>query len=89
MHVIRVCKLTDLNCDTDIHVLSSAALDLPTMASQYAAQTIPSIQDFQALWTAWDTVTKSMVPREELLSKPIKLRNALIFYFGHIPTFSG
>lgn len=74
---------------TDIHVLSSAALDLPSMPSQYAAQTIPSIQDFQALWTAWDTVTKSMVPREELLSKPIKLRNALIFYLGHIPTFSG
>jgi formylglycine-generating enzyme required for sulfatase activity len=28
-----------------------------------------------------------MVPDEELLSKPIKLRNAVIFYLGHIPTF--
>lgn len=28
-----------------------------------------------------------MVPNEELLSKPIKLRNAIIFYLGHIPTF--
>lgn len=28
-----------------------------------------------------------MVPKEELLSKPIKLRNAVIFYLGHIPTF--
>lgn len=34
-------------------------------------------------------MTKTMVPREELLSKPIKLRNALIFYLGHIPTFLG
>lgn len=74
---------------TDIHVLSSAALDLPTQPSQYAAHTIPSLGDYQSLWTAWDTVTKSMIPREDLLSKPIKLRNALIFYLGHIPTFSG
>ena len=28
-----------------------------------------------------------MIPGEELLSKPIKLRNACIFYLGHIPTF--
>lgn len=30
-----------------------------------------------------------MVPRDELLNKPIKLRNDLIFYLGHIPTFAG
>ena len=74
---------------TDIHVLSPAALHLSTQPSQYAAQTIPSLHDFQSLWTSWDIVTKAMVPREELLSEPIKLRNALIFYLGHIPTFSG
>lgn len=28
-----------------------------------------------------------MIPKEELLAKPIKLRNACIFYLGHIPTF--
>jgi hypothetical protein len=37
----------------------------------------------------WDIVTKTMIPQDELLSKPIKLRNALIFYLGHIPTFLG
>lgn len=74
---------------TDIHVLSQATLHLSTQPSQYAAQTIPNLHDFQSLWTSWDIVTKAMVPREELLSKPIKLRNALIFYLGHIPTFSG
>jgi formylglycine-generating enzyme required for sulfatase activity len=28
-----------------------------------------------------------MIPEDELLSKPINLRNACIFYLGHIPTF--
>lgn len=58
-------------------------------SSEYAGQPIPSIENFQSLWTAWDLATKTMIPREELLSKPISLRNALIFYLGHIPTFFG
>ena len=29
-----------------------------------------------------------MIPEKELLEKPIKLRNACIFYLGHIPTFA-
>ena len=39
------------------------------------------------MWAAWDTVTRQMLPDEELLDKPIKLRHACIFYLGHIPTF--
>ncbi|THC90549.1 hypothetical protein EYZ11_009990 [Aspergillus tanneri] len=74
---------------TDIHLLSSAAFSFPLSRAQYAAHPIPSLQEFQSLWAAWDITTKAMVPREELLSKPIKLRNALIFYLGHIPTFMG
>jgi hypothetical protein len=74
---------------TDIHTLSSASLDFPIKTPQYAASAIPSLEDFQSLWTSWDIATKGMVPRDELLSKPIKLRNALIFYLGHIPTFCG
>ncbi|KAJ5690496.1 hypothetical protein N7462_004888 [Penicillium macrosclerotiorum] len=73
--------------DYHVHLLSTAALHIPTQPSQYAAHPVPSLNDFQSLWTAWDIVTKTMIPREELLSKPIKLRNALIFYLGHIPTF--
>lgn len=56
---------------------------------QYASHPVPSVKDFQSLWTAWDIATKTMIPREDLLSQPIKLRNALIFYLGHIPTFFG
>lgn len=43
--------------------------------------------DWKDLWAAWDCVTQEMIPDEELLDKPIKLRNACIFYLGHIPTF--
>ncbi|EYE96655.1 DUF323 domain protein [Aspergillus ruber CBS 135680] len=86
--LIQGSELANKSDDYHIHVLSSAALDLPTQPSQYAAHSIPSLSDYQSLWTAWDTATKSMIPREDLLSKPIKLRNALVFYLGHIPTFS-
>lgn len=48
---------------------------------------MPSLSDWQQLWAAWDVVTQDMIPNDELLSKPIKLRNACIFYLGHIPTF--
>lgn len=53
----------------------------------YAAKTIPTFQDWKGLWAVWDNVTIGMIPNEELLEKPIKLRNACIFYLGHIPTF--
>ncbi|KAL2868087.1 DUF323 domain protein [Aspergillus lucknowensis] len=74
--------------DYHLHLLRPANLDLPTSPSQYARNPIPRLKEFQSLWTAWDIATKGMIPQEELLSKPIKLRNSLIFYLGHIPTFS-
>lgn len=53
----------------------------------YAANTVPTLADWQGLWAVWDLVTRRMIPDEELLDKPIKLRNECIFYLGHIPTF--
>ena len=58
-----------------------------TAPEEYAAHPVPSLEDWKALWTVWDTVTRQMIPDEELNEKPIKLRNACIFYLGHIPTF--
>lgn len=55
--------------------------------SQYASSHIPSLGDFEGLWNTWDIVTRRMLPNEGLLDKPIKLRNACIFYLGHTPTF--
>lgn len=54
---------------------------------QYAAYTTPTIDEWESLWHVWDAVTRGMVPEQEMLNKPIKLRNAVIFYLGHIPTF--
>jgi L-histidine Nalpha-methyltransferase / hercynylcysteine S-oxide synthase len=54
---------------------------------EYAADPVPSVSDWDSLWAVWDTLTRQMIPKDELLSKPIKLRNACIFYLGHIPTF--
>lgn len=54
----------------------------------YAASTVPSLEDWKGLWAVWDVVTRSMIPNAELHDKPIKLRNACIFYLGHIPTFT-
>lgn len=53
----------------------------------YAGQPVPSLTEWRELWKAWDAVTRQMIPEDELLSKPINLRNACIFYLGHIPTF--
>ena len=55
---------------------------------EYAAKPVPSLEDWEQLWKAWDTVTKWMIPKEALLSKPIELRNVCLFYLGHIPTFA-
>ncbi|EGE82230.2 hypothetical protein BDDG_05173 [Blastomyces dermatitidis ATCC 18188] len=70
-----------------VHLLSSCALEMPTRAAQYAENVIPNVADFENLWKTWDMVTLSMIPQDDLLSKPIRLRNALIFYLGHIPAF--
>ena len=57
------------------------------LPSVYASSSIPTLEDWKSVWDAWDVVTGGMLPRAGLLEKPIKLRNACIFYLGHIPTF--
>ena len=47
---------------------------------------IPTWQEWQNLWSAWDLVTLGMIPREMLHQKPIDLRHKPLFYIGHIPT---
>lgn len=54
---------------------------------EYAAHPVPSPADWHELWRNWDTITRQMISADELYEKPIKLRNACIFYLGHIPTF--
>ncbi|KAK4693243.1 L-histidine Nalpha-methyltransferase / hercynylcysteine S-oxide synthase, partial [Lecanoromycetidae sp. Uapishka_2] len=72
---------------TDLHVVSKHPFPYPSKADQYAAQPVPSLHEFEQLWAAWDVVSRHMIPEQELHSKPIKLRNACVFYLGHIPAF--
>jgi len=48
---------------------------------------VPSPQDWQNMWAAWDFVTLRMIPPSMLFQKPIDLRHICLFYLGHIPTF--
>ncbi|KAJ9644742.1 hypothetical protein H2199_003705 [Coniosporium tulheliwenetii] len=70
-----------------LHLVSKPKFFFDSNPERYAAKPVPSLSDWHNLWAAWDAVTREMIPKEELLSQPIKLRNACIFYLGHIPTF--
>jgi formylglycine-generating enzyme required for sulfatase activity len=70
-----------------LHLVSKPIVFFPNTPEEYAAKPVPSLAEWQKLWTAWDAVTKKMIPEDELHSKPINLRNECIFYLGHIPTF--
>ncbi|KAL8964816.1 MAG: hypothetical protein Q9183_004202, partial [Haloplaca sp. 2 TL-2023] len=74
--------------DYHLHLLERHTLGFPLKSIEYAAQPIPNLEEFKALWAAWDVVTQHMIPRDALLSKPIKLRNCCVFYLGHIPNFT-
>jgi len=47
---------------------------------------IPTLEEWDRLWAAWDMVTLQMIPYEMLHQKPIDLRHKCLFYIGHIPT---
>lgn len=64
-----------------------AAVFFAAKPQEYAPHPIPSLAEWKQLWAAWDEVTRQMIPEDMLLDQPIKLRNACIFYLGHIPTF--
>lgn len=68
-------------------MLQKANMPFSLDPSLYAAAPLPTVQDWEALWSVWDAVTTGMLPHEQLKEKPIRLRNACIFYLGHIPTF--
>ncbi|KAF2723853.1 hypothetical protein K431DRAFT_219063 [Polychaeton citri CBS 116435] len=73
--------------DYGLHMISRPDIMPATKPEQYAAHPVPSVGEWHDLWKVWDTVTRQMIPEDELFDKPIKLRNACVFYLGHIPTF--
>ncbi|KAG6003635.1 Ergothioneine biosynthesis protein 1 [Claviceps maximensis] len=84
---LRKVQTWTRNDEYGLHMLQREELPFSKVPALYAATTLPSLADWRALWYAWDIVTRSMLPRQKLTEKPIKLRNACIFYLGHIPTF--
>ncbi|CAL1712953.1 unnamed protein product [Somion occarium] len=48
---------------------------------------IPTIEEWQDMWAAWDFINLKMIPQSMLYEKPIDLRHICLFYQGHIPTF--
>lgn len=70
-----------------LHMLYRPRFSFSLDPAEYAARAVPSLDDWTQLWKAWDTVTRHMLPQDELLSRPISLRNPCIFYLGHVPTF--
>ncbi|KAG7406486.1 Ergothioneine biosynthesis protein 1 [Fusarium oxysporum f. sp. rapae] len=59
----------------------------PLKPEQYAPAPVPSLAEWKQLWRVWDLVTTKMIPPDALMEQPIPLRNPLLFYLGHIPTF--
>ncbi|KAI1430229.1 C-type lectin protein [Xylaria sp. FL1777] len=70
-----------------LHLLIKNPLSFSLNPLDYARESVPRMGDWKSLWAVWDTITRQMLPNEELLDKPIKLRNACIFYIGHTPAF--
>ncbi|KAJ7822036.1 DUF323 domain-containing protein [Mycena leptocephala] len=64
--------------------LLRAVLKKPYSSSPFG---VPSPQDWQNLWAAWDCITRRMIPPSMLMQKPIDLRHICHFYLGHMPTF--
>ncbi|KAI0648157.1 hypothetical protein C8Q79DRAFT_556266 [Trametes meyenii] len=48
---------------------------------------LPTLEEWQNMWAAWDVITRDMIPASMLFQKPIDLRHICLFYCGHIPTF--
>ncbi|KFA60607.1 hypothetical protein S40285_07854, partial [Stachybotrys chlorohalonatus IBT 40285] len=70
-----------------LHWLQKSEMASSPIPSIYAAKPLPTLHDWEVIWRTWDMISQKMLPAEELQGKPIKLRNACIFYLGHIPAF--
>ncbi|KAH9974228.1 histidine-specific methyltransferase [Russula compacta] len=59
----------------------------PASTSSNTPFAVPTLQEFEESWAAWDFITSKMIPDSMLFEKPIHLRDIFLFYIGHIPTF--
>ncbi|KZT11762.1 DUF323 domain-containing protein [Laetiporus sulphureus 93-53] len=60
---------------------------VPASKSSQTPFGMPTLDDWQNMWDAWDFITQRMIPPSMMFQKPIDLRHICLFYLGHIPTF--
>ncbi|KAK6340627.1 hypothetical protein TWF696_008951 [Orbilia brochopaga] len=70
-----------------LHLLYHPAGKVSAVPESYAKLRYPTVEQWEELWKTWDAVTLGMVRSDQYLTKPIDLRNPIIFYLGHIPTW--
>lgn len=59
-HPLRRFCLSHYLPSLDVHMLTKRDKLFDLEPSQYAATTVPSLEDFRGLWATWDTVTRGM-----------------------------
>ena len=62
-------------------------LKSPEGVSSSSPFSVPSVAEWETLWSTWDVITMGMISPDLLYEKPIDLRHICLFYLGHIPTF--
>ncbi|KAI0683454.1 hypothetical protein BC835DRAFT_1423256 [Cytidiella melzeri] len=83
-------RWTDKESQYSLWLLERPQFSYPPLAEQAKGCTpfgLPSIDEWQDMWAAWDYINKRLVPPSMLFQKPIDLRHICLFYQGHIPTF--
>ncbi|KAK6358631.1 hypothetical protein TWF730_007955 [Orbilia blumenaviensis] len=70
-----------------LHLLHNPTARTGLEPKEYAKASCPDLKEWEELWKLWDSVTLGMVRKDQYLTKPISLRNPILFYLGHIPTF--
>ncbi|GAA5988472.1 hypothetical protein JCM11641_007161 [Rhodosporidiobolus odoratus] len=48
---------------------------------------VPSLDEWEEMWKAWDGLMLETIPPSLRFTKPIPLRHVPLFYIGHIPAF--
>ena len=62
-------------------------LKSPETVTSLSPFSVPSVAEWETLWSTWDVITMGMISPQLLYEKPIDLRHICLFYLGHIPTF--
>ncbi|EXL92620.1 C-type lectin protein [Fusarium oxysporum II5] len=57
------------------------------LEARYAPAPVPPLAEWKQLWSVWDLATTKTIPPDALMEQPIPLRNPLLSYLGHMPTF--